>query len=200
MKKWLLVFIFVLLAHSLLINKTLYKQSHRNTESQNTDSEIISISTALAKEFQAEEITLQHKPALEQGNVNNLPVNTSSILEPGSPTEFSIASSKTTYAQPILQTPPNYPAKAREKKQQGAVTIAFMVNKSGLVSEAQITHSSGFEELDTSAKNSLFTWQFTPTLVGSEKVNYWYQKTFNFHIEQEYKYIPYGFNKKAAKP
>ncbi len=61
---------------------------------------------------------------------------------------------------------PRYPAKARRRKQEGAVVLLLTVDPGGHVLEVEIVESSGHSALDRAAKKTLATWRFGPAPVA----------------------------------
>ena len=63
--------------------------------------------------------------------------------------------------------PPSYPEPARRRKHEGVVLLRVGVSENGLVTEVQLTKSSGFKELDEAALNAVKRWTFKPgTVLG----------------------------------
>ena len=61
-----------------------------------------------------------------------------------------------------VHTPkPHYPLVSRQLKEQGLVIVRLCVNEQGVVEEAGISKSSGFENLDQSALKALAQWRFS---------------------------------------
>ena len=58
---------------------------------------------------------------------------------------------------------PMYPARSRERAEQGTVTLHVLVAVDGSVERIEIAQSSGFDDLDRSALDTVFRrWRFVP--------------------------------------
>jgi len=55
---------------------------------------------------------------------------------------------------------PSYPSKAKREGWEGTVVLKFWVTPEGAVKNIQIVRSSGYPELDNSAKSALSQWKF----------------------------------------
>jgi protein TonB len=66
--------------------------------------------------------------------------------------------------------PPEYPEDARRRRQMGTVIVRVVVLSDGLVSEAVIVQSSGFDSLDDAAIVAVRSWRFVPAVVDGRPV------------------------------
>ncbi len=66
--------------------------------------------------------------------------------------------------------PPDYPAEARRRRQQGTVLLHLAIGADGAVSAAAIARSSGVALLDEAAREAASSWRFTPALEGGVAV------------------------------
>lgn len=66
--------------------------------------------------------------------------------------------------------PPQYPAKARLRKEQGTVLLDVYVSTSGAAKSVAVGHSSGVKTLDDAALAAVKQWKFVPARRGSEIV------------------------------
>ena len=67
---------------------------------------------------------------------------------------------------------PPYPALARRRSHEGTVTLRVVVGADGAVRKAEVAESSGFEELDQSALDTVRTrWRFVPARRGGVAVD-----------------------------
>ena len=69
--------------------------------------------------------------------------------------------------------PPNYPALARKRGQEGAVILQVLVNREGRVDELEIDTSSDFTLLDRAALSAVRKWSFEPGRRGEERIPMW---------------------------
>ncbi|HZC44870.1 MAG TPA: energy transducer TonB, partial [Candidatus Acidoferrum sp.] len=70
--------------------------------------------------------------------------------------------------------PPTYPAIARRREQQGTVTLRVLVEADGSVSRAEISESSGFDQLDEAALDTVRSrWRFVPARHDGFAVESW---------------------------
>lgn len=65
---------------------------------------------------------------------------------------------------------PEYPMGARQRGEQGNVTLEFRVNADGSVEEVKVVGSCGFAELDAAAVRAVKVAKFTPAKSGRENV------------------------------
>jgi protein TonB len=66
-------------------------------------------------------------------------------------------------ARPVMHSPkPHYPLASRQLREQGLVIVKLCVNEKGIVDQAGVAKSSGFQGLDQSALKALAMWRFAP--------------------------------------
>ncbi|WBS03505.1 TonB family protein [Pseudoduganella sp. SL102] len=58
---------------------------------------------------------------------------------------------------------PEWPKEALRKEQQGKVTLAYLIDESGAVTDSKIVQSSGFPMLDMAARDGIIKCRFTPS-------------------------------------
>ena len=84
----------------------------------------------------------------------------------------------------VLHNPkPNYPLLSRKLREQGLVMVKLCVNQSGLVDEASISKSSGFQSLDKSALTTLSQWRFLPDSSSLKHASQCFQAPIHFSLE-----------------
>ncbi|HWB19706.1 MAG TPA: energy transducer TonB [Phycisphaerales bacterium] len=71
--------------------------------------------------------------------------------------------------QAIYQASPQYPSEMRGKKVEGLVTLIFIVDASGKVSNPKIEHSSN-PVFEKPALEAVRKWKFEPAVKGGERV------------------------------
>jgi len=69
--------------------------------------------------------------------------------------------------QAIHSPKPHYPLASRRLREYGLVVVKLCVNEQGIVGEAGISKSSGFDNLDHSALKTLSQWRFAPLASNS---------------------------------
>lgn len=69
----------------------------------------------------------------------------------------------------ILKTAPNYPPEMRSKKAEGLVTLIFIVDESGRVTEPKVANSS-HPAFDKPALQAVRQWKFEPAVRGGKRV------------------------------
>lgn len=72
--------------------------------------------------------------------------------------------------RPKRNIKPDYPKGARQRGEQGDVTIEMRVNEHGVVDRAEVVSSSGFAELDEAAVRAVRAAKFTPAKSGRDSV------------------------------
>ena len=77
---------------------------------------------------------------------------------------------------------PDYPKGARQRGEQGNVTLEIRVNAKGTVDAASVVSSSGFAELDAAAVKAAKAAKFTPARSGDEAVASVARLTLSFKL------------------
>lgn len=86
-------------------------------------------------------------------------------------------------AQELGGSAPSYPESLRARNVSGSVTVKYVINEDGSVSNPEITVSSGTPELDAAATSAIMTYRYTPARNDyDEPVKSYWAKTFNFHL------------------
>jgi len=79
---------------------------------------------------------------------------------------------------------PPYPDSADLDGEQGAVLIDVFVRPSGHVTAYRIAQSSGFDDLDTAALQSVLNWKFVPATHDGDPVARWTTVRIVFQLPQ----------------
>lgn len=69
----------------------------------------------------------------------------------------------------VFQTTPSYPAEMRGKKADGVVTVIFLVDNAGKVSNVKVERSS-HAAFERPALDAVKNWKFEPAVRGGERV------------------------------
>ena len=78
--------------------------------------------------------------------------------------------------------PPKYPKIARRRGYEGTVLLEVFVTENGHVGDLRILRSSGFAQLDTSARKSVQKWHFEPGRKGDRPVAMWVRVPVDFQL------------------
>jgi len=71
-------------------------------------------------------------------------------------------------ARPIAQAPPEYPAAARKKGQEGWVIVSYVVLKDGSVGEVLVEDSSGEPAFEAAVTEAVSAWRYEPARLNGE--------------------------------
>jgi protein TonB len=74
-------------------------------------------------------------------------------------------------SQPHPQPP--YPDSALTSGEQGTIFMDLYVRPSGRISRFRVSQSSGFEDLDNAAVESVLNWRFVPAIQDGDPVSDW---------------------------
>jgi periplasmic protein TonB len=85
---------------------------------------------------------------------------------------------------------PPYPDSADAGGEQGAVMIAVFVRPDGRVTAYRIAQSSGFDDLDTAALQSVLNWKFVPARHDGDPVADWTTVRIVFQLPQAPPVVP----------
>jgi uncharacterized protein len=88
-------------------------------------------------------------------------------------------------ASAIFQTcaQPVYPKASLRNEEQGTVTLGFLIETDGRVSDSKIVKSSGFPLLDIAAKVALARCSFKPATKDGKEVSAWAQVQYVWTLE-----------------
>lgn len=134
--------------------------------------------------IQTEQIT--QPPAKTTESITTPPQNTT-------PSSSSPSQSRETKSEPIVLPNLNadylknpaliYPALSRQNGEQGKVLVRVFVNENGKAEKVTLKKSSGYEQLDDSALETVKNWQFVPAHRGAEAVSAWVVVPISFSLE-----------------
>lgn len=78
---------------------------------------------------------------------------------------------------------PQYPKRSEEKGEEGTVVFRFLVGTDGRVTSAELVKSSGFERLDSAAKDAFMQCRFTPGTVDGVAQSSWVKQPFTWRLK-----------------
>jgi periplasmic protein TonB len=78
---------------------------------------------------------------------------------------------------------PQYPKRSEEKGEEGTVVLRFLVGTDGSVQSAQLVSSSGFDRLDTAAREAFMKCKFTPGTIDGATVASWVRQPFTWRLK-----------------
>lgn len=79
--------------------------------------------------------------------------------------------------------PPVYPSRSRRMGEQGRVILRVLVTPEGAAADIQVRTSSGYERLDTAARDVVRRWKFVPARRGAQAVAAWVLIPISFRLE-----------------
>lgn len=79
--------------------------------------------------------------------------------------------------------PPAYPESSRQRGEQGRVLLRVLVNATGTVEQITLRKSSGYQQLDEAAQDSVKQWRFVPGQRGTQVVAAWVVVPISFSLE-----------------
>lgn len=88
----------------------------------------------------------------------------------------SAVATPATITQPLFEAaylrnpPPDYPSAAKRRRQEGQVMLMVAVNASGAPTDVRVISSSGFELLDSAARDAVQRWQFVPAQQNGQAI------------------------------
>jgi protein TonB len=82
-------------------------------------------------------------------------------------------------------TRPRYPMAARQRGEEGRVTLRVRVDAAGVARDTRVTKSSGFGELDRTAMAAVGRATFRPARQGGEAVEAECEVVFEFRLEDQ---------------
>jgi protein TonB len=99
---------------------------------------------------------------------------------PPAPPRVELPSSDADY----LQNPqPAYPPMSKRLGEQGQVMLRVLIGADGLPKEAQVSRSSGYARLDTTARETVLKWRFVPGKRNGVPETMWFNVPINFVLE-----------------
>ena len=84
--------------------------------------------------------------------------------------------------QVLVQTPPDYPFKAREQGIEGYVAVKMLVREDGSVGQINVIKAKPQGYFETAVRRALPGWTFQPGRIGGESVTAWVMHTVRFNL------------------
>ncbi len=84
---------------------------------------------------------------------------------------------------PLVRSAPIYPKRALRMRQEGSVTLTFMINPDGTVRNVKVMSSKPKRIFDAAAIRSIKRWKFKPKLVNGKAVSQQGQQTIVFSLK-----------------
>ena len=84
----------------------------------------------------------------------------------------------------LERTDPRYPFYLAKTTASGSVIIEAIIDRDGVLREAQILRSSGWHDLDASALDAVCDWRFAPATFEGRPVSVYYTLTVNFEVRK----------------
>jgi protein TonB len=84
--------------------------------------------------------------------------------------------------QVLVQTPPDYPFKAREQGIEGYVAVKMLVREDGSVGQINVVKAKPQGYFETAVRRALPNWSFQPGRIGGEPVTSWVMHTVRFNL------------------
>ena len=91
----------------------------------------------------------------------------------------SVMNSAMAEAKPVLQIPPQYPAKAKQDGIEGYVTLALNINADGRVEEIKVVAEHPVGVFARSAQRAVIRWRFVASVQGQ-----WQRITIRYELEK----------------
>lgn len=79
---------------------------------------------------------------------------------------------------------PSYPDTAQVAGEQGDVLVDVLVSASGKPRKIRVNKSSGFQDLDTAAVETVANWRFVPAIQGGDTASAWTTVKLQFRLPQ----------------
>lgn len=83
----------------------------------------------------------------------------------------------------LKNPPPEYPAVARRRGQEGLVLLAVLVNESGAPAEVRVAETSGSSVLDEAALEAVQRWTFVPARRGDHAIAAWVEVPVRYRLK-----------------
>jgi periplasmic protein TonB len=85
---------------------------------------------------------------------------------------------------PVVRVPPVYPARAKQAKLQGSVTMAVTIRPDGSVADVQVLESNPPRLFDDAAIQAMQRWKFRPKIVNGKPEAQRARQTIEFTLSK----------------
>ena len=162
-----------------LLNKTVYEQPETAEKKSETVIDEID-SSYYETEIKAEDLKGEPEKGVKLQEVTSRTDSQALQQEEGVNLPGTLQMAYPRYQE---NAPPNYPALARKRGQEGAVILQVLVNREGRVDDLQIDTSSNFSLLDRAALSAIRKWSFEPGRRGKERIPMWVKVPVTFKLK-----------------
>jgi protein TonB len=80
-------------------------------------------------------------------------------------------------------SPPDYPAQARDRGDEGVVGLRLLVGADGATREVRLHRSSGNRLLDEAALAAAKRWEVEPASIGGRRAEAWVEVPVRFRLD-----------------
>jgi protein TonB len=84
--------------------------------------------------------------------------------------------------QVLVQTPPEYPFKAREQGVEGYVAVKMLVREDGSVGQINVIKAKPQGFFENAVRRALPSWTYQPGRIGGDPVTSWVMTTVRFNL------------------
>jgi protein TonB len=88
------------------------------------------------------------------------------------------------HARHLNNPAPPYPPGARRRGEEGTVRLSVLVRADGTVGDLSVERSSGYPELDRSARVTVARWRFTPASRGGKPIDFRHVQPITFTLRR----------------
>jgi protein TonB len=85
--------------------------------------------------------------------------------------------------KPMQRGIPEYPKRAKRKRQQGRVPLELLIDEKGQVTQVKLVDGVDASDLTQAALDAARSWRYTPALKGNQRVRVWKPVTVNFTLD-----------------
>ena len=108
-----------------------------------------------------------------------LPEVAAPVAAPAAP-RVELPSSKADY---LNNPPPPYPALSKRLGEQGLVVVRALIDTDGSAKRAELKTSSGFEQLDKTAIDTVLKWRYVPGKRNGQPEAMWFDVPIHFQLK-----------------
>ncbi|WP_158884112.1 energy transducer TonB [Rhodanobacter sp. L36] len=85
----------------------------------------------------------------------------------------------------IIHSPIDYPSSAVAAREEGVVSVVAEVDVDGRATNAKVSKSSGYPDLDAAALQNISRWSFRPATKDGKPVAHWVAVPINFQLKYD---------------